>query len=414
MIFAKTKKYLSLMIMTIMIMTFIPYGVYADGENVDTPESLRTEFIDAVREIDLEGYDDQIMYLLKAAESIYSVKISKAETAESIRTLKQGFDAAVEAVNEAQTELPSVRPEKFATIKNLAVSIITMESEEINSSLSGMVSDDDLTDAVTGVNTSSDLAGIKAAFDSYNNVPYVSISMAIHDAELAWLISERELEIAQEKQNEQEALFEEIKVERSEANAAERAAREAMLAAQEARDNALLLKGLAEQERDMALARLEEALAELQQAVNEKEAKEAELDEAKALLDPLQEALDKLIEQNKEHQAAVDKLKKEIAEINNSRTLSKPVWKSVKAKKKVVILKWKKVAYAKGYEIFRSTKKKGSYQLIKTVKKQSAITFKDKKVKKKKTYFYKIRAYGKNGKANIISAFSKVKKIKVK
>ncbi len=47
---------------------------------------------------------------------------------------------------------------------------------------------------------------------------------------------------------------------------------------------------------------------------------------------------------------------------------------------------------AKGIQIYRKVKG-GSYKKIKTIKKQS-FTFRDKKVKKGKTYYYKMRSYG--------------------
>ena len=54
---------------------------------------------------------------------------------------------------------------------------------------------------------------------------------------------------------------------------------------------------------------------------------------------------------------------------------------------------WKKVRGAKGYEVYRSAKKKGKYQKVKTIKKGKTTSWTNKKLKKNKAYFYKVRAY---------------------
>ena len=100
-----------------------------------------------------------------------------------------------------------------------------------------------------------------------------------------------------------------------------------------------------------------------------------------------------------------------------TQTVSKPakVTKlTVTSKKKKVTLKWKKNSKATGYEIYRATKKNGKYKKIKTIKKASVVKFTDSKVKKDKTYYYKVRAYKtvKGNKAN--GKFSAVRKVKIK
>ena len=100
-----------------------------------------------------------------------------------------------------------------------------------------------------------------------------------------------------------------------------------------------------------------------------------------------------------------------------TQTVSKPakVTKlTVSSKKKKAFLKWKKNSKATGYEIYRATKKNGKYKKIRTIKKAAAATFTDSKVKKGKTYYYKVRAYKtvKGNKAN--GKFSAVRKVKIK
>lgn len=96
-------------------------------------------------------------------------------------------------------------------------------------------------------------------------------------------------------------------------------------------------------------------------------------------------------------------------------TKSKVTVSSAKSKaKKKVYLKWKKNKYADGYKVYRSTKKKTGYKCIATLNKRSKVSYTDKKVKSKKVYYYKVRAYRKNGKKTIYSGYSPVKRVKVK
>ena len=55
-------------------------------------------------------------------------------------------------------------------------------------------------------------------------------------------------------------------------------------------------------------------------------------------------------------------------------------------------LSWKKVANASGYEIYRSTAKKGTYKKVASVNSAGKVSYKDTKLKAGKTYYYKVRA----------------------
>ena len=64
--------------------------------------------------------------------------------------------------------------------------------------------------------------------------------------------------------------------------------------------------------------------------------------------------------------------------------------------------------------MYRATKSNGKYSVIKTVTKQSTVKYTNKKLKSKKTYYYKVRAYKKvNGKL-VYGSYSKIVKIKAK
>lgn len=62
---------------------------------------------------------------------------------------------------------------------------------------------------------------------------------------------------------------------------------------------------------------------------------------------------------------------------------------------KGVKISWNSVSGATGYKIYRK-QGKGSYKLVKTIKKGSATSFTDKKAKNKKTYAYKLKTVEKN------------------
>lgn len=85
---------------------------------------------------------------------------------------------------------------------------------------------------------------------------------------------------------------------------------------------------------------------------------------------------------------------------------------SASAAKNQVKVKWKKVSGAEKYQIYRSTKKDGTYKKIGTVK--NLLSYKDNSVKKNKTYYYKVRALCKGVDGNSYSAYSGVKKVKTK
>lgn len=63
-------------------------------------------------------------------------------------------------------------------------------------------------------------------------------------------------------------------------------------------------------------------------------------------------------------------------------------------------LSWKKGSKAKGYQIYRSSKKKGKYKLLKTIKKGNTTKWAVNRPKAGTVYYYKVRAYmtGKKGK----------------
>ena len=62
-----------------------------------------------------------------------------------------------------------------------------------------------------------------------------------------------------------------------------------------------------------------------------------------------------------------------------------------------VTLSWDKVSGADGYEIYRKTGKDGTYKKIKTITSGKTVSYKNKELTFGKKYYYKVRAYDKNG-----------------
>ena len=103
--------------------------------------------------------------------------------------------------------------------------------------------------------------------------------------------------------------------------------------------------------------------------------------------------------------------KKEIQIAKPSRVVKLKIKKS---SKRSVKISWKKQKNASGYEVYRSTKKNKSFKKITTLKKAGKVTYVNKKLKKGKTYYYKVRAYKVVSGKKIYGKFSTIKKIKIK
>lgn len=80
-------------------------------------------------------------------------------------------------------------------------------------------------------------------------------------------------------------------------------------------------------------------------------------------------------------------------------------------KKKTVTLSWKNVSNASGYELQYATNKKFKSSK-KKVSKKTKITVKG--LKKKKTYFFRVRSYRWNGSKKVYGKWSVIKKVKIK
>ncbi len=79
-----------------------------------------------------------------------------------------------------------------------------------------------------------------------------------------------------------------------------------------------------------------------------------------------------------------------------------------------VKIKWKKDSMVSGYEIYMSTNKNSGYKKIKSITSYKTTNYIKTKLKKKKTYYFKIRTYKKVGNKKIYSSYSSIKSIKIK
>lgn len=93
---------------------------------------------------------------------------------------------------------------------------------------------------------------------------------------------------------------------------------------------------------------------------------------------------------------------------------AKTTLKAKASNAKNVKLTWSKVKGANGYEIYRSNSKDGKYQKVKTISKGGTTSYKDGKLKKSTTYYYKIRAYRKVDGKKVYGSYSSVVSVKTK
>ncbi|MGN0140856.1 MAG: leucine-rich repeat protein, partial [Roseburia sp.] len=80
---------------------------------------------------------------------------------------------------------------------------------------------------------------------------------------------------------------------------------------------------------------------------------------------------------------------------------------------KTATVKWEQVSGASGYEVYRATSKDGKYSKVKTIGSGKTISYKNTKLSKGKTYYYKVRAYRTVNGKKIYGSYSSVKSVKI-
>lgn len=83
-------------------------------------------------------------------------------------------------------------------------------------------------------------------------------------------------------------------------------------------------------------------------------------------------------------------------------------------KKHKVKLTWKKSKGASGYVIYSASKKNGKYKKVAAIKKGSTLKWTSKKLRKGKTYYFKVKPYTKIGRKIYYGKWSNKKKVKVR
>lgn len=91
------------------------------------------------------------------------------------------------------------------------------------------------------------------------------------------------------------------------------------------------------------------------------------------------------------------------------KTVKTPVVSKVQAvSSQSIRLTWTAISKSTGYQIYRSTAEKGTYERIATISAGSTVTYTDAVPKRNTSYFYKIRALNSNNKKTGYSGWSKV------
>lgn len=95
-------------------------------------------------------------------------------------------------------------------------------------------------------------------------------------------------------------------------------------------------------------------------------------------------------------------------------TPSKPTISISNTNYNTLTVKWKKSIGATGYVLYRATSKKGSYKKVKTITSGTTLSYKNKKLKTGKTYYYKVRPFRKSASGTRYGSYSSIKSAKVK
>lgn len=88
--------------------------------------------------------------------------------------------------------------------------------------------------------------------------------------------------------------------------------------------------------------------------------------------------------------------------------------KTVSVSKTAAKIKWSKKTSGSGYQIYRKKGSSGTYKLIKTIKKNTTVTYKNTGLAKNTTYYYKVRTYKVVDGKYYYGAFSKALKVTTK
>lgn len=245
----------------------------------------------------------------------------------------------------------------------------------------------------------------------------------------AMKIAEEKAQVAEEARKEAEeskkaartaeeaalAAWERAETEKKAAQAAREAAEAKAEAAEKAKEAAEAAKKEAEDKAEEAEKKAQEAQEAMRQAEERAKAAEEARKQAEEERKKAQELLEEMRLQREATERARDEAEKAKEEILLQKTkVAKGKLKSAKAVGKGKIkITWKKVKGASGYEISYSTNRKFKNEKVKKAgQKKNAVQIS--KLKGRKTYYVRVRAYKKVGDATKYGKYSKTVRVEVK
>ena len=155
----------------------------------------------------------------------------------------------------------------------------------------------------------------------------------------------------------------------------------------------------------------EATIAKLEAQAELAQAKDA-LNQALENAEP-EEDIDKLTDQVKQAKADLKEANEELTVAKETVKIQKVVIKKLKAKaqKKKTTVSWKSAGQGYQYEVYKSTKMSKGFKKAVTTKKVKAVV---KKLKSKKTYYVKVRAFKVVNGSKVYTQYSDTVKVKVK
>lgn len=197
-----------------------------------------------------------------------------------------------------------------------------------------------------------------------------------------------------------------------EAKKAAAKAEEAEKAAQKAKEEAEKAEKEAQEAKKQSAAEKAEAQAAKEEARKAQKAAEEEAAKAKAQAQTAKEAQAKAEAAAKQAQDALAKFQAEAGNGDKVTVKKTSVKRAVSTKKKQAKITWKKLSGADGYQVQYSANRKFKNAKIRTIANKTSLTLK--KLRSKKKYYVRVRAYKTVNGTKIFGAYSLAKQVSVK
>lgn len=353
-------------------------------------------------------------------EALEAAVISKVETmidalpapdeiteddAEAVKAAKEAFDSL------SDTAKAAISSDKTSKLFQAAAAVYQKEAEAAEDKAKDLQGE--LTQAKT------DLAAAKETVSNLQT-QLTKAQSDLQDAkdsitELQGTVSTLQGQVSEAQQavKDAQAKYNALKAE-SDADKAELAQAKADLADAKAAE-AQAKKDLKQAQDDLADAKTAKAEAEskLKQVQDDLADAKAAQAEAESKLSQIQKDLEEAKTKAETAQGDADKLEEENAILKEKNAvLSKTVKKAkAKAKKKSALVSWKSAGKGFKYEVYRSTNPTKSFKKVKTTGKLKVTV---KKLKKGKTYYFKVRAFKKIDGKKVYTGYSNMAKVKIK